>query len=66
MAKGKSRGGGGGLLSMGSLKKLAIGAAVSVFAYNKLKAAADDSTQKGSITSKVAGALGFKGPGVEA
>lgn len=65
MAKGKSRGA-GGLLSMGSIKKLAIGAAVSVFAYNTLKKSADDATAKGSITSKIAGALGFKGPGIEA
>lgn len=60
MAKGKT----GALLSKPNLIKTAFAAAVAVFAYNKLKEAADDPAKKDTWTAKAAGILGFKGPGI--
>lgn len=66
MAKGSRRSGAGGLLSKPNLIKMAVGAAVTIFIFKKLEKSAATATEKDSITSKVAGALGFTGPGIAA
>lgn len=62
----RSSGAGGGLLSKQNLIKVGFAAAVTIFVFHKLQKSAGDASAKGSITNKVAGALGFSGAGIEA
>lgn len=65
MAKGKRRSSGaGGLLSKGNLIRTGVTVAVGAYVFNMLSKSAADASKKDSIQNKVAGALGFTGPGI--
>lgn len=64
MAKG-TKGIIGQYTSTRGLLSWAVGAGLTILAYNKLRKDADDPSKRGTWSTKVAGLLGMKGAGVE-